>query len=117
MVDVSVGKNHGIKFLRRASKTFILGPDLIGSPLKQATVQQKANRVCLDQVLAARNFPGGPKKRDFHGKVALVRFADLMDFDDKLSLFCNDTWADVHKSVILFGNPVKSHEHTCLLLL
>jgi hypothetical protein len=68
-------------------------------------------------MLTARDFPGGPKKRDFHGKVALVRFADLMDFDDKLLLFCNDMWADVHKSVILFGIPVKSHEHTCILLL
>jgi hypothetical protein len=68
-------------------------------------------------VLTARHFSCGPKKRDFHGKVALVRFADLLDFDDKLLLFCNDVWPDVHKSVILFGIPVKSHEHTCLLLL
>jgi hypothetical protein len=117
MVDVGMGQDHGIQFLGSAAKTFILRPDFIGPSLKQATVQKQADRVRLDKVLTARNFSGGPKKRDFHGKVALVRFADLLDFDDKLSLFCNDVWPDVHKSVILFGIPVKSHEHTCLLLL
>lgn len=117
MVDMGVGQDHSIQFLGRAAKTFIFRSNLFGPSLKQATVEEQADRVSLDQVLTARHFSCGPKKRDFHGKVALVRFADLLDFDDKLLLFCNDVWPDVHKSVILFGIPVKSHEHTCLLLL
>ena len=95
----------------------VFRPDFIGPSLEESAVQQQADRVCFDKMLTACHFSSGPKKRDFHGKVALVRFADLMDFDDKLLPFCNDVWADVHNSVILFGIPVKSHEHTCLLLL
>ncbi len=65
VINVGVRKHHAVEFLRLTTEAGIFSAGLGPMTLEQAAVEQQAQRVGLDQVLAARDLAGRAVKCDF----------------------------------------------------
>jgi hypothetical protein len=66
VVDVGVGEDHGVEFLRGEAEAAVQAEALLPAPLDQAAVEEEAVPVELEEVAASRDAADGAVEREFH---------------------------------------------------